>query len=91
MINDPRDNQYNADHVAMWVRLHQAMGLNPEAIRGEIDRCTLGDVTMIYEAQHGRTIPTEWTAAGTSTPLVVGSIRILSNETDIPRISVRSD
>ena len=28
----------------MWVRLRQAMGLDAEAIRGEIDKWTLGDV-----------------------------------------------
>ena len=80
MINDPRDNQYNADHVAMWVRLLQAMGLNPEAIRGEIDRCTLGDVTMVYVAQHGRTMPTDFVRAIVE--------RALGDERAIPSRSV---
>jgi hypothetical protein len=63
MTSDSWDNQYNADHIAMWVRWLQATGLDPEAIRDQIDKCSLGDVTMIYVAQHGRTMPTDFVRA----------------------------
>ena len=58
MTNDASDNQYNAEHVALWVRSLQAKGLDPEAIRGEVDKWTLGDVTQVYVGQHARTMPT---------------------------------
>jgi hypothetical protein len=57
------DSQYDHDHVVLWVGWLQAIGLDPEAIRGEIDRWSLGDLTMVYVAQHGRTMPTDFVRA----------------------------
>jgi hypothetical protein len=51
-------NQYNTEHIVLWVRWLQAKGLEPEAIRGEIDRWSLDDVTQVYVSQHARIIPT---------------------------------
>jgi hypothetical protein len=59
MTNDPWDNQYNTEHVAIWVRSLQAKGLDADAIRAEVDKWTLGDVTQIPVGQHARTIPTD--------------------------------
>jgi hypothetical protein len=47
MTNDASDNQYNADHVVLWVRWLQAKGFDAEAISGEVDKWTLGDVTQV--------------------------------------------
>jgi hypothetical protein len=63
MNNDASDSQYDHDHVVLWVRWLQAKGLDPEAIRGEVDKWTLGDVTQVYVAQHGRTMPTDFVRA----------------------------
>jgi hypothetical protein len=60
MTNEASGNQYNADHVTLWVRWLQAKGLKPEAIRGEVDKWTLGDVTQVYVGQHARTMPTDF-------------------------------
>jgi hypothetical protein len=58
MNNDASDNQYDHDHIVLWVRWLQAKGLDSEAIRGEVDKWTLGDVTQVYVGQHARTMPT---------------------------------
>jgi hypothetical protein len=58
MTNDASDNQYNAEHVALWVRSLQAKGLDPEAIRGEVDKWTMYGVTQVYVGAHARTMPT---------------------------------
>jgi hypothetical protein len=59
MTNDAWDNQYDRDHVVLWVRWLQAKGLDAEAIRGEIDRWSLDDVTQVYVGNHARTMPAE--------------------------------
>ena len=80
MTNDTSDNQYDTDHVVLWVRWLQAKGLDPEAIRSEIDRWSLDDVTMVYVAQHGRTIPRDLVRAIVE--------RALGDERAIPSRSV---
>jgi hypothetical protein len=57
------DNEYNADHIVLWVRWLQAQGLDPEAIRGEVDKWTMYGVTQVYVGQHARTMPTEFVGA----------------------------
>ena len=52
MTSDAWDNEYVTEHVALWVRWLQAEGLEPEAIRGEIDRWSLDDVTQVCVGQH---------------------------------------
>jgi hypothetical protein len=59
MTNEASDNQYDHDHVVLWVRWLQAKGLKPEAIRGEVDKWTLGDVTQVYVDAYARTMPTD--------------------------------
>jgi hypothetical protein len=58
MTNDTSDNQYDAEHVVLWVRWLQAKGLDAEAIRDEVDRWSLDDVTQVYVGAHARTMPT---------------------------------
>jgi hypothetical protein len=60
MTNEASDSKYNADHVTLWVRWLQAKGLDAEAIRGEIDRWTLDDVTQVYVGNHARTMQTDF-------------------------------
>jgi hypothetical protein len=63
MTNDAWDNQYNTDHVALWVRWLQAKGLDAEAIRGEIDEWSLDDVTQVCVGAYARTMPTDFVRA----------------------------
>jgi hypothetical protein len=57
------DSKYDHDHVVLWVNLLRAMGLDPEAIRSEVGKCTAGDVTQVYVGQHARTMPTDFVTA----------------------------
>jgi hypothetical protein len=59
MTNDASDNQYETDHIVLWVRWLRAKGLDPGAIRSEVDKWTLGDVTQVYVGAHARTMPTD--------------------------------
>jgi hypothetical protein len=63
MTNDASDDQYDTDHVVLWVRWLQAKGLDREAIQGEVDKWTLGDVTQVCVGQHARTMPTDFVRA----------------------------
>jgi hypothetical protein len=63
MTNEASDNQYDSEHVVLWVRWLQAKGLEPEAIRGEIDRWSLDDVTQLYVGNHACTMPTDFVRA----------------------------
>ena len=63
MTNDATDNQYDTDHVVLWVRWLQFKGLDAEAIRGEIDRWSLDGVTQVYVGNHARTMPTDFVRA----------------------------
>jgi hypothetical protein len=63
MTNEASDNQYDTDHIVLWVRWLQAKGLDPEAIRGELDKWNLGDVTQVCVGTHARTMPTEFVRA----------------------------
>jgi hypothetical protein len=63
MTNDASDNQYDTDHVVLWVRWLQAKGLGAEAIRGEIDKWSLDDVTQVCVGQHARTMPKDFVRA----------------------------
>jgi hypothetical protein len=60
MTSDACDNQHDTDHAILWVRSLQARGLDAEAIRGEIDRWTLDDVTQVYVGAYARTMPTDF-------------------------------
>jgi hypothetical protein len=57
MTNDASDNQYDTEHVVLWVRWLQFKGLDPAAVRDEVDKWTLGEVTQVYVGQHARTMP----------------------------------
>jgi hypothetical protein len=59
MTNDASDNQYDHDHVVLWVNALRANGLDPAAVRDEIDRWSLDDVTQVYVGNHARTMPAE--------------------------------
>jgi hypothetical protein len=59
MTNVASDNEHDAEHIVLWVRWLQAKGLDTDAIRGEVDKWTLGDVTQICVGQHARTMPTD--------------------------------
>jgi hypothetical protein len=60
MTNDAWYNQYNTEHVVLWVRWLRAKGFEPEASRGEIDRWRLDDVTQVCVGQHTRIMPTDF-------------------------------
>jgi hypothetical protein len=59
MTNDASDNQYDTEHVVLWVRWLQFKGLDVEAIRGEVDKWTMYGVTQVYVGTHARTMPTD--------------------------------
>jgi hypothetical protein len=80
MTNDASDSQYETDHIVLWVRWLQFKGLDPEAIRGEVDKWTLGDVTQVYVGSHARTMPTDFVRAIVE--------RALGDERAIPSRSV---
>jgi hypothetical protein len=63
MTNDASDNQYDTDHVVLWVRWLQFKGLDPAAVRDEVDKWTMYDVTMVYVGTHARIMPTEFVRA----------------------------
>jgi hypothetical protein len=77
MRNDACDNHYDLEHVVLWVNLLRAKGLDSEAIRSEVDKWTLGDVTQVYVGSYARTMPKD----------LVRSIveRALDDERAIPR------
>jgi hypothetical protein len=77
MTNDASDNQYDTEHVALWVRWLQAKGLDPEAIQGEVDRWSLDGVTQVYVGTYTRTMPTDFVRAIVE--------RALGDERAIPR------
>jgi hypothetical protein len=52
MANEASDNQYDTEHVVLWVRWLQAKGLEPKAIGDEIDRWSLDDVTQGVKDMH---------------------------------------
>jgi hypothetical protein len=58
MTNDASDNQYDRDHIVLWVRWLQFKGLDVEAIRGEVDNWSMYGVTQVYVGTHARTMPT---------------------------------
>ena len=63
MTNDASDNQYDHDHVVLWVNALRANRLDPAAVRDEVDRWSLDDVTQVYVGQHARTMPTNFVRA----------------------------
>jgi hypothetical protein len=63
MTNEASDTQYDTEHVVLWVRWLQAKGLDAEAISGEIDRWSLGDVTLVYVGNQACTMPTDFVRA----------------------------
>ena len=63
MTNDASDNQFDHDHVVLWVNALRANGLDPAAVRDEVDRWSLDDVTQVYLGQHARTLPTDFVRA----------------------------
>jgi hypothetical protein len=63
MTNEASDNQYDAEHVVLLVNALRANGLDPAAVRVEIDRWSLDDVTQVYVGQHARTMPTDFVKA----------------------------
>ena len=63
MTNDASDNQYDRDHIVLWVRWLQFKGLDVEAIRGEVDKWTMYGVTQVYVGTHARTMPTDFVRA----------------------------
>jgi hypothetical protein len=80
MTNNASDNQYDTDHVVLWVRWLQAKGLDAEAIRGEVDRWSLDGVTQVYVGAYARTMPTDFVRAIVE--------RALGDERAIPSRSV---
>ena len=77
MTNDASDNQYDTDHVVLWVRWLQFKGLDREAIRSEVDKWSLDDVTQVYVGQYACTMPTDFVRAIVE--------RALGDERAIPR------
>jgi hypothetical protein len=57
MTNDTWDNQYDREHVAVWVRSLQATGFDAAAVRDELDKWTLNGMTQIYVGQYARMMP----------------------------------
>ena len=63
MTNDESANQYDHDHVVLWVNALRANRLDPAAVRDEVDRWSLGGVTQVCVGQHARTMPTDFVRA----------------------------
>jgi hypothetical protein len=63
MTSDASDNQYDHDHIVLWVLWLQFKGLDPEAIQCEVDRWSLDGVTQVYVAAHARTTLTNAVSA----------------------------
>ena len=80
MTNDESENQYDHDHVVLWVNALRANGLDPAAVRGEIDRWSLDGVTQVCVGQHARTMPTDFVSTIVE--------RALGDERAIPSRSV---
>jgi hypothetical protein len=57
MGNDAGENQYDREHVALWVRWLTARGLDRVAIMAELDQWTQDGVSQIYVGQYARTMP----------------------------------
>jgi hypothetical protein len=59
MVDDAWDDEYVTEHVALWVNALRAKGLDAKAVRDEIDKWTMDDVTQICVGAYARTMPTD--------------------------------